>query len=317
MGRKKIKQSEPKEMTAVSHSTEATEGNRIEQLEKKVDKLLDVMAGMDDRVKKQEARADVRDVSPIPSAHSSVRDSNHLLPSFEELRSDEKIQAEVQRRLHQYDNVSRLESRGKVHDFLKSGRYRQGVHRVKKIVHWPQDHCSVPYGSKQPMYDDLNVLQWSQGFIQCVLDESNDKIKENMLKYFVSAMQDSIELSFVTTKRAHGLILQEMEKGSLTWLQADKIEKIRSRNTQRMVPNGSNANVKGQNEGAEKTMLCKLYNKGSCKYQNQTEHTDKGMTYQHFCSNCFASTGKKYEHPRHQCLRLKSDKKHSQSDQKL
>ena len=75
MGRKKMKQSEPKEMSAVSQNVEASESKRIEQLEKKVDKKLDVMAGMDDRVKKQEARTAVRDVS----AHSSVRDSNHLL----------------------------------------------------------------------------------------------------------------------------------------------------------------------------------------------------------------------------------------------
>ena len=96
MGRKKTKQSEPKEISVISQNIDTSENKRMEQLEQKVDKLLDVMAGMDDRVKKQEARTAVRDVSPIPSAHSSVRDSNHLLPSFEELRSNEKIQAEVQ-----------------------------------------------------------------------------------------------------------------------------------------------------------------------------------------------------------------------------
>ena len=55
-------------------------------------------------------------------------------------------------------------------------------------------------------------------------------------------------------------------------------------------------------------MLCKLYNKRVCRYQNQTEHADKGVTYQQFCSNCLASTGKKYEHPKQQCLRLKMKK---------
>ena len=215
MGWKKTKQNELKETSAISQGIESSEQKHIEQLENKVDKLLEVMAGMDERVKEQEARTAIRDVSPIPSVHCSVHDSNHHLPSFEELRSHEKVQAEVQRHFHQYDNVSRLESRGKVHEILKSGRYRQGVHRVRKIVHWPQDYCSVPYGSKQPTYDDPSVLQWSQGFIQCVLDESNEKIKETMLRHFVSSMQDSIELSFATAKCAHGLILQEMEKGSL------------------------------------------------------------------------------------------------------
>ena len=44
-------------------------------------------------------------------------------------------------------------------------------------------------------------------------------------------------------------------------------------------------------------------------YQNETEHVDKGVIYQHFCSNCLISTGKKYEHPKNQCLRLKNEKK--------
>ena len=95
MGRKKTKLNEGKETSAVSQGVETSEQKCIEQLENKVDKLLEVMAGMDESVKKQEARTAIRDVSPIPSAHSSVRDSNHHLPSFEELCSDEKIQAEV------------------------------------------------------------------------------------------------------------------------------------------------------------------------------------------------------------------------------
>ena len=54
MGRKKTKQSEPKEMSVISQNVDTSENKRMEQLEQKVDKLLDVMAGMDDRVKKQE-----------------------------------------------------------------------------------------------------------------------------------------------------------------------------------------------------------------------------------------------------------------------
>ena len=51
------------------------------------------------------------------------------------------------------------------------------------------------------------------GFVQCILEEQSHKVKENMMKHFVSIMQDAIELSFATAKRAHGIVLQEMEKG--------------------------------------------------------------------------------------------------------
>ena len=70
-------------------------------------------------------------------------------------------------------------------------------------------------GNKQPTYDELNSFQWSQGYIQCVLEETDSSVKENMLKHFISAMQDAIELSFPTVRRAHGFILQEMERGNV------------------------------------------------------------------------------------------------------
>ena len=66
---------------------------------------------------------------------------------------------------------------------LKSGRYRAGVHKVYKAINWPHDFCTVLNG-KQPVYDDLNIYQWAQGYIFCVLDEQNNQIRENMLKHF-------------------------------------------------------------------------------------------------------------------------------------
>ena len=311
MGKRKLKTSE------TQNSQKSGEDNKLVALEQKLDKLLDTVAVMEGRIDQQEQKSRLRELSPVPSAHSSLRiqkgDSDPKLPTFDELRSDDKIQAEVQRRLHQYDHTSRLEAKGKAADALKSGRFRPGVHKVKKFVNWPQDYCTVLGGNKQPTYDELNSFQWSQGYIQCVLEETDSSVKENMLKHFISAMQDAIELSFPTVRRAHGFILQEMERGNVNWLQPEKVEKIRSRNTQRVVqiPNGRAA------ESSEKTMLCKLYNKGTCRYEKQAEHTDKGITYQHFCTNCFANTGRKYDHPKHACLRLKNDKKEVQTSQKV
>ena len=176
---------------------------------------------------------------------------------------------------------------------------------------WPQDQCTVVGGSRQPTYDDLSVYQWSQGYIQGVLEESSEKIRKNMLRHFVSVIQDSIELSFATAQCAHGLILQEMERGTVDWSQVEKIEKIRGRNTQRIWQTASNSSP----VDTDKTMLCKLYNK--CRYDKQSEHVEKGITYQHYCSNCYAVTGRRFEHPRSQCIRLKGDKKEGQGGQRV
>ena len=67
-------------------------------------------------------------------------------------------------------------------------------------------------------------------------------------------MQDSIKLSFASAKRAHGLILQEMERGNVDWSQVENIEKIRVRNTQTIWQTANNSSL----IDTENTMLCKL-----------------------------------------------------------
>ena len=134
MGKKKLKVSETQD------SQKSSEDNKLVALEQKLDKLLDTVAVMEGRINQQEQTLRLRGLSPVPSAHSSLRihkgDSDHKLPTFDELCSDDKIQAEVQRRLHQYDHTSRLEAKGKAVDALKSGRLRPGVHKVKKGPQW-------------------------------------------------------------------------------------------------------------------------------------------------------------------------------------
>ena len=289
--------------------------SKIQLLEDKVDKLVQTVSALTESMKKT---SQAQPLSPV--AHSSMHTEKDLsaqkLPSFEELRSDGRIQAEVQRRLHQYDRTSRTSNPTKckaVDVNLKSGRYRAGVHKVHKVINWPHDFCTVLNG-KQPIYDDLNVYQWAQGYVFCILDEQNNQIRENMLKHFTSVLQDAIELFFPTAKRAHGVVLQEIKKGKIDWNQLDQIEKIRSRNAQRVI---GNPNPSKLSEFAEKHFICKLFNKGSCKFEKQSEHTDKGITYQHYCSYCYSSAGKKYDHPKTKCHRLRKDTKESTETQNV
>ena len=106
----------------------------------------------------------------MPFERSSLRihkgDSKHKLPTFYELCFDEKIQAEVQYRLNRYDHTFRLEAKAKA-----------GVHKVKKFVNLPQEYCTQLGGNKQPIYDELCAFQWLQGYIQCVLQETDSIVK--------------------------------------------------------------------------------------------------------------------------------------------
>ena len=315
MGRKKVK------------CSTASEGGTAEQpvsdmdvkllnLETKVDKLVDVVAKMGEKI---QAQASATPLSPVPAAHSSLRveeEGSKQIPTFEELKSDVQIQAEVAKRLHQYDHLSRTEQgfKGKSTDaILKSGRYRAGIHKVRRSISWPQDFCTTVNG-KQPTYDDLSALQWMQGFIYCVLDENNPKIRTNMLLHGGSVLQDAIELSFPTAKRAHGVVLQEIEKGVLDWDKMDEIERVRSRNAQRIIASSSGSK---SNDTTEKVFICKLYNKGTCKYEKQSQHVEKGVTYQHYCSYCYLASGKKFEHSKMKCHRLRNDNKNASVSQQV
>ena len=288
------------------------EGNTSSQLKdnsisQKLDMLLDVVKGLDAKVQdqdarlqKQEERVSIANVSALPSAHSSPKKATEQpekLPSFEELKTNSKIQAEVDRRLQEYHNASRSEFSGKPNTVLKSGRFRTGVARVKNQVCWPQDFCTV-LGTKQPTYNEMNLEQWVQGFMYCILDQNDNKIRENMMLYFTLLMQDAIELSPNTARRAHAAVLQEMERGKVSWSQIDLVEKIKCRHTQRILQSHKPTSTGFQNQ------VCVHYNKGQCKFEN--EHVSNNVLYQHYCSYCIKETQRKYDHPASKCMRMKN-----------
>ena len=98
---------------SASNVNSLNEDGRIAQLESKIDKLVDVLDGFTDRLKKQEEKAKVHELSILPSAQSSPkasgpageksmqvsREAPAALPSFEILKDDDKIQKAIQQRL--------------------------------------------------------------------------------------------------------------------------------------------------------------------------------------------------------------------------
>ena len=170
----------------------------------------------------------------------------------------------------------------------------------------PQGFCSVSAGAKQPNYD-LSTLQWVQGYVGCVLDEKDEIARQNMLWHMMQLMEDSIEWSFQTAKRAHAVVLQEIERGRCDWKNPDLVEKIRCRNTQRAL------NVPESTKKNNKTFLCRHFNKGTCKYES--EHSEGDKVFEHYCVYCFKVVNKKFEHQLSQCVRKKSHAKSENSQQ--
>ena len=307
-----------KNVENVSESLNVSEQSQDLTVVRKLDQLLEVVKGLDTkiqeqdiRLQKQEERVSLRDVSALPSAQSSPKADKELqpgkMPSFQELKGDSKIQAEVDKRLRTYQNASRTDFHGKSNTVIKSGRYRAGIAKIKNPISWPQDYCTVNVGNKQPTYDEMSLEQWVQGMIFCILEQSDSKSKENMLMYLAFLMQDAIELSAHTARRAHAAVLQEMERGKLTWLEPELVEKVKVRNTQRIFQS-----QKGAPSSGIQSQCCFHFNKGQCKYDN--EHIASGILYQHYCSFCMKETQRKYDHPLSKCLRAKNSQSQSKSD---
>ena len=301
------------DVSAASGANDTGVSQKLDTLLEAVKNMGDQLRQQDERLRRQEEKTSIHDLSAVPSAQSSPKHSKQepmvtkpdKLPSFEVLRSDSKIQAEVAKRLNDYQNVSRGEI-GKPTSSLKSGRFRAGVAKVKSHVNWPQDFCVIQIGSKQPTYDELTNEQWVQGFLYCVLEEKDNDIRDNMLQYYALLMQDAIELNIQTAKRAHAAVLQEIERGRADWQQLEVLEKIKNRYTQRLVQNQKVSGTTGN------TQACVHFNKGFCRLDN--DHVSGGVLYQHCCSYCLKETGKKFDHPLTKCLRNKSSQGVNKSD---
>ena len=100
MGRKKVKSSTASKGGAAEQPASDMDVKLL-NLEAKVDQLVDVVAKMGEKV---QAQTSATPLSPVPAAHSSLRvdeEGNKQIPTFEELKSDAQIQAEVAKILHQ------------------------------------------------------------------------------------------------------------------------------------------------------------------------------------------------------------------------
>ena len=276
---------------------------------KKLDTVLSQFNEMEKRLQQQERRDSAFSALSAPSAHSSPRKSTHSSntsqrashtpthpPSFNSLRNDSEIQAQVDRLLRHYDQVNRDEATGTSTN-LKSGRYRLGDQRVKKHVLWPHEFCSVGENFKMPSYEEINIYQWVQDFSRCILQEKDPNIRAHMLAYQGNLMQDALELSWPTAKRAHAAVLTEIECGQASWGDQSTVDHIQQCFTQRVLKSTHSVSID------EQTRICKRYNEETCGQSK--DHSDGKIVYKHSCFSYFKAVKRHYSHPEAKCNRAK------------
>ena len=67
--------------------------------------------------------------------------------------------------------------------------------------------------------------------LSCILEESDTTIRNQVLIHFSRLKQDGVELSLGTVRRVHAAVLEEIERGFISWEDSENVEKCRFRYT--------------------------------------------------------------------------------------
>ena len=107
---------------------------------------------------------------------------------------------------------------------------------VSNRVKWPHEFVLLGSNKERIQNDQLTTVQWVAGYC-CILREGRDPmIREQMLDYLISLMEDPHDFSWDATRASHAVLLCRMEQGEVkTYLETDKLDRIRRANAQRHV----------------------------------------------------------------------------------
>jgi hypothetical protein len=77
--------------------------------------------------------------------------------------------------------------------------------------------------------------QWAYGYTCIIENQSNYKVKDNMITHLKQVFQDSMSYGFRRVKGAYAEVLNEMELGKINWLDAHAISELRKTHTQKQM----------------------------------------------------------------------------------
>ena len=78
-----------------------------------------------------------------------------------------------------------------------------------------------------------NSVQFVQGFSRNILDEPDEKVRECILSYLNELMEHASDFTWGSAKAAHAMLLCEMERGTVTWHDTHRIDRIRRAHAQK------------------------------------------------------------------------------------
>ena len=182
---------------------------------------------------------------------------------------------------------------------FKSGLHRAGDTAIKVEIPWPHHHCFLGQGGNLPEYKHLSPIQFMIGFMGCIQEEQSNTVRSNMLEYVRHLLQDALETNWATARHAHLILLQDIERGKCSWRRPDVVEKIRIRNTARVISQKSGTSPK-TGKTTSKDKICFDFNANTCKFTS--DHVVDGQIMKHACSYCHKQVGKLCYHKLQDCI---------------
>ena len=226
------------------------------------------------------------------------------IPTLDSIKEDAMIQSRVEQRLQE---LSELAKTGTVQK-LKSQRGGQVVVLIKNRVKWPHEYVLSSLNKERVSYDLLSVTQWVADFGRTMRDESDPEVRQHMLEYMISLMDDANDFLWISAKASHVVLLCRMEQGEVkSYSDVLAIDRIRRANAQKHVTVPPATSIPNPPFGKKfgkttKSMPCTYFNQGTCVQKKS--HETRGVLYKHICASCFALSGKTFPHPEIECKNM-------------
>ena len=188
------------------------------------------------------------------------------LPTLESVKEDVLIKLKVKQRLQELTDLAKTGTNSK----LKSQRGGNVEVMVKNRVKWPHEYILSGLNKKRISYDQLSITQWVAGFGRTMKEKSNPEIRQLMLDYLISLMDNANDFSWISAKASHAVLLCRMEQGEVkSYADFSAIDRVRRANAQKHMPvsqivSPQNFNMAKKFDKTTKSMPCTYFNQGTC-----------------------------------------------------
>ena len=175
---------------------------------------------------------------------------------------------------------------------------------VKNKVAWPRKAILGGATRARLTYDQLSMSQWVQGFCRNILDKQDEGRHEQMISCMADLMEDATDFSWKGAKAAHAVLCCELERGTVSWDDSARIDRIRRAHAQKQT--GQRSRSWGKSEVASRPWFCKYFQNGT--YIHNKDHEVGGRLHRHICSVCLQQ-GKVLNHTQKDCSFVKKQAK--------